>query len=100
MPWLYYMEDLDDPSDIVLMDTEVIDQAYGTDITLDFMVDAYSVSGEYLGRSALQDSGVILCATGETLVEAAFKFGTEFRKKVCVYIIWNTTESLFIDVMH
>jgi hypothetical protein len=83
MPWLYYLADLDDSPEVVLMDTATIEQAYGTDTSLVFMVESYSLDGRYLGRSALKDSGVILCGTEEKAVEAAFKFGTEFRKKVC-----------------
>ena len=81
MPWLYYLPDLDDTTEVILTDTSV-DQVYNRQSYLDFTVQEYNLEGAYLGLKSLADVPFTLCPTSTNDVTAAFKYGTKFDKKV------------------
>ena len=78
MPWLYYSEDGEE----VLTDTGIPTQFTFPNSQLTLEAAVFSLNGSYRGYQSTTGGLLQLCPDSETILNAAFKFGTFYEQTV------------------
>ena len=83
MPWLYYLED---NADQILSDTRINTEFTFPDSKLTFKVGVYTLNGTFLGLKDATNGLIQLCKSSETVMDAAYNFGTTYQQAVSLHV--------------
>ena len=79
MPWLYYV---DDTADRVLTSTGIPTQYTFPSSYINFSAATYALNGSYLGTINVDGGLLQLCKNSQSIMNAAFLFGTNYEQSV------------------